>query len=270
MNMKKLFLLILLFTCTGVFAQNSDSTRARKHEIGFGFTNIFTLFGGSGGNFSGVGSAFYNNYYNSPDGYGPTSLMSYNYGLGSGSGYWAYYANNNVGSGYGVAYKYHLPNNKAIRSGIDFSSGNVKNDGKQSYVGGDTLTKLYTKSTSCVLKVGYQFEKQIKKIMVFGGLDGFYYLNKNEYDVNYAGQSLKEKGATNTKGLGVTPFGGVLFRISEMFSISTEARFRFGSYTLTNNYSGINSYGAYSGNNSGKSVETKFNPLGTVSFNIHL
>lgn len=265
--MKKIYCFILLFTFTEAFSQNSDSTRIRKHEIDFGFTNIFNLFGSTTA-FNGIGY-YYNNSV-TPDGYGPTSLMSYNYGLGSGNGYWAYYANNNLIPGFGISYKYHLKTNIAIRTGIDFSSANVQNDGKQTYIGGDTITKLYIKSTSTVLKIGFQFQKQIKKIMVFGGLDGFYYLCKNEYDVNYSGQSIKEKGNTDIKGFGATPFGGVLLRVGEMFSISTEARFRFGNYTLSNNYSGVNnSYGAYTGNNSGKSVEAKFNPLGIVSFNIH-
>lgn len=264
--MKKLILLIQLFSFIGAFSQNTDSTRTRKHEIGFGFTNIFNLFSGA--------AAAYSGYYVSPDDYGPTGFGYWGSGYwgGYGAGYWDYSYNFNPG--YGVTYKYHLKNNAAIRTGIDFSKNNSTNEGHQTYsVYIDSINRFNLNSTKLVLKVGYQFEKQIKKVMVYGGMDAFYYSNKSDYDIDFSfNANFEETGTSSVKGFGVTPFGGVLFRIGNMFSISTEGRFRLGSYTSKGSYSGLNPNigGAYSGNNSGKSFETKFSPLGLVSFNIHL
>ena len=98
-------------------------------------------------------------------------------------------------------------------------------------------------------------------------------MNKNEYDIDYTlNDNFEEKGKSTIAGFGLTPLGGVQFRIGNMFSIATEGRFRWGIYTFKSNFSGSRPSfdGAYSGENSGKSVETKFSPIGLVVFNIHL
>ncbi len=262
--MKKLFAIILVSTSTLGFAQEADSSRFRKHEIGFGFTNIYSLF-----SFQGA----YTGYFVNQDDYGPTGFgyWATGYWGGYGSTYWDY--GFNINPGYGLNYRYHLANNMAIRSGLDFSFTNTNNEGNQSSSFlGDSINSFNLKSTKLVVKVGYQFEKHIKKIMVYGGADVFYYSSTSDYDIDFSFNAYyDEKGTSSIRGFGVTPLGGVQFRIGSMFSISTEGRLRIGSYKSEGSYSGYNtSVGNYSGDNTGKSVETKFSPIGLISFNIHL
>lgn len=266
--MKKTLLLLLSLAFTCLHAQNGDDAKSRTHEIGFGFTNIFNVFGAA--------AAAYSGYYFNQDDYGPSGFGYFGTGFWGGGyggyGYWDYGYGFNPG--YGVTYKYHLNPNGAIRTGIDFSTTNSVNNGTQSYnVPGDSVNKFNLKTTKFVFKAGYQFEKQIRKILVYGGADAFYYMNKSDYEIDLTFNSyFDEKGTSDVKGFGITPLGGVLFRIGDMFSISTEARLRLGSYTFQNIYSGNNPNlgGVYSGENSGKSFETRFSPIGLIAFNIHL
>ena len=270
--MKKLFTLLLLLFCIVAHSQNADSTHnVRKHEIGFGFTNLYNLFGNSAALASGSGY-----FLNNQEDYGPTGFdYAYGGGYSYGGGYYGdYYSSFNPG--YGVSYKYHIQQKGAIRVGIDFSNVKTKSSGRNEYPGAvDTLYNYESHTSKLVTKVGYQFEKQIKRIMVFGGVDAFYYLKKNEYSIDgvYVASSISsEKGNSTISGFGIAPFGGVYFRINDLFSISTEGRFRLGSYTSKGTYSGTYSTipDIFSGNHSATSFETKFSPLGLISFNIHL
>ncbi len=265
-TMKKIFFILLVFVSVRANAGNSDTVKVRKHEIGFGFTNLYGLFSQ---NSAGSNS----NYLNHQDDYGPNGF-EFGSGSNAAGGYVAY--NNFINffnPGYGVSYKYHIKQKEAVRLGLDFSNINSQVSGTSSDPSyPDSIYKYNIHSTKLVFKIGYQFEKKIKRILVYGGADVFYYNNKSDYDIDgaYSSSGYLETGKSNITGFGVTPFGGVVFVINELFSISTESRLRFGSYSLTESYSGISSTLPFSGSVSGKSTETKFSPLGLISFNIHL
>lgn len=252
---------VILFSLS-VFAQNNDGTTSKHNEINISFDDIFAKFPYY--YFDNTNMLLDNNNAQLMDALLNTPKV-------------------------GLGYKYNFSNG-AIRSKISFGTSNQTYDNSSSTSSDENPTKISFFDISGSL--GYEFHINVEKTQLFTGADIF--INYSKYCTTY--QTTGQTGVynpvtgnedmvsyTNTNkdtdehlGYGISPFIGIKYFISPMFSVSTEMKFFVEHYEDNSNTkyttTNPNDNGMDNESNPGTKytgLNTKFGPMGQISFNIH-
>ncbi|PCH69531.1 MAG: hypothetical protein COC01_01370 [Bacteroidetes bacterium] len=234
--MKRLSLIVFFASilCTTVTkAQEYEEPvkdKVRKHEISLGISSILSR------------------YVRVYDYYGLSySPYSYSYS----------YQNPDIG----IGYKFHL-NNIAFRFSADIGTDNSYRE--SSYY--DYTSKYF----SSLLRLGVEWEEQVKKLAVYYGLEAIwgYYESEYEYeyDPSYYGYTTNNKSFTWKKSYGGSPLIGVKYKFNKLLSISSEAKLDAIYHKQKTNSDYAGEYNTYYSNG----MDIDFNPMGLLILNIHL
>lgn len=267
--MKKIFLLTsAIILETTLFAQDTLQSVEKpikirdykRHEINVGFLNLFNRL-------SFMDYVFYYNSYSNNN-------IEYNQ-------FSSFYRENIFLSQYGVGYKFHFKQS-AIRSIFDIG---VKND-KTSYESMGTASQTtndYSLDYQTIgFRLGYEFLMGTRTQFYFGA-DLIGQMSNSKYSYKLMRIPLTQGGQTTWNeyeskgtyyGYGAGTIMGVKFHINDMISLTTETRFDFIAFNQKSSGSRSDYDGIRVTNQSqsyyNKGTQTKVNPFGLVSINVHL
>lgn len=236
---KTVLFLILLFTSCYVGAQTSEKdTTRRNNEFSIIVDNIFSEV-----------PAIIEKHYR-----------------------WGIYPHNNTEFKFrgwmppkvGLGYKSHAQNT-AFRSKISFWSHSLKSEDPNSPE--ETNESYFTFNAL----LGVESQKRIKKVQFFYGIDAFYNYYNIESEEKYQRvdppHTVTSKDIYKINGLGVSPFLGIKYFITPVFSLSTELKF----FTEFLNGEDVYKYSENSEDDKKKihGTDLRVGPLGQISFNFH-
>ncbi|MEI6764606.1 MAG: hypothetical protein WCM76_03130 [Bacteroidota bacterium] len=176
---------------------------------------------------------------------------------------------------YGIGYRYRFGNN-ALRFNIGFNYTTQKNVRNSTSLTSGGLTKYKNTLMDMFTSVGYQRDFVFDKCHIYVGVDAKY--NYMTYDEDYTTTNNAyptdytiDYGVNNyTTGIGGGPFVGAEYFIVPALSVSIETGCDYFHEVVGSKYK-RNPSNAASDESSREDVKQnfKFNPLSTISVNVH-
>jgi hypothetical protein len=161
----------------------------------------------------------------------------------------------------GLGYKFNF-NHSALRAKFSYGSG----QSTQNYSSNSNSDDYSV--VSMQISLGYEFQKNMKKLQLFYGLDLFFnYTDLSTTNTNVNNNTTYiSKDVSLAPGYGASPFVGVKYFVLPNLSISTEINFTTEKYKTIDktSYTGCPETTSYTYGSS-----THIGPLGNIGINIH-